>query len=227
MSRSIDLEALYQNLVFFLPMQEGGGVLVQDVALPHHPMTMGGSPDWTMLSSGIQVLDFDGSSDFLSGTAATTGDLNYTSQSFSGCAWVNPDTTATMVFLGKGDNASAGWLVYVTGGYLGVETVSGAGSLRDSYSAVGTVVAGNWHLLGWTRSGTSIRVYIQGRDATAVAASHTTWASSSAKTFCVGQMSNDTLRFDGKLTLPCIWSRALAPAEHLELFNRERDWFGV
>jgi hypothetical protein len=231
MSRSLDKDPLYQNLLFSLPMREGTGTAVTaDVAKPHHPVTQVHAPAWTQLSpSGLWVLGLDGANDHLTCAAASCADLNFTSSDFSLAAWVLYDTlpgTATIFYRGK--YQTDGWSFYMTSGWGLVCTTNQAGASQASYSSLAWLpAAGSWFLASIARSGTSVRVYIDGRDRTSTAATHSD-PTTASRTFYVGVSNGGASGFlDGLLWGPRIWSRALSPAEHMELFNRERGLFGV
>ena len=70
-----------------LPFREGVGIITQDVAKPHHPVTLHNTPAWTTLDSHLQVLTLDGVNEHLRSLQANTVDLNFTSNDYSLGGW--------------------------------------------------------------------------------------------------------------------------------------------
>lgn len=231
MSRSADLDHLYRNLLFHLPMFEGSGV-PRDVSNRHHPMTMTGAPAWSQLSRGIWVMNFNKTHpDYLSITAANSVDMDFTSGAFSYCTWIYFTTMTALkeiIPVCHGASPTAGWIIDFTSDGTGyVYTYSQNVSTN---TGVPVVTASTWYLLGISRSGTSIRLYVNGRDVVRNAASHNDLTSAAAYTFlfgCYNTLDPTNYGLDGKMGGIRIWSRALKPWEHLQIFNQERHLFGV
>ena len=230
--RSLDKNPLYQGLVLSLPFREGTGtVLTHDVAKPRHPCSMGATPAWTQLASGIWVLNFvraDG--DYISVPNASAADLNFvTATPFSGAVWVNQTHVANnRYFLGKHHPGLDGWCTYIGDTNPARYAVSTQNNGTPALTYVNSAItAGIWYLLGFSRSGASVRLYINGVDATGNAENHTTITSANGHNFYVGSSDAGANGYNGYLGWPRIWSRALAPAEHRQIWDAERHLFGV
>lgn len=228
MLKSFDKEPLHDGLLFCLPMREATGVITMDVARPHHPVTQVHAPVWTQLASGIWCMDFDGSNDHLSVAAASCLDLNFTTGAFSAVVWVYRDTQATnMGLMGRSDGATNGWYFWVTpsaGIYITRKHAAGSGVTVAPNS---TVSLSTWMLLGFSVPGASAiaRIYANGVDSF-LTNSGDQKSDSSASNLEIGRMVGAN-PFDGKLWNPRIWGRALAASEHMTVFQRERELFGV
>lgn len=228
MSRGFDSDSLENQLLFSLPMFEGSGTAtVRDVSRAHHPVTQTHAPVWTQLSpSGLWCLDFDGASDCVKCDVGSCSDLDFTTGDFSGVAWEAIDTlknNATMLYR---YSASKGWFFGShLNGALWAATCD-AGGIKVSQSGAGEVQASAWQLVGFSRSGTSVRVYVNGRDVTASAATHNAIVSVNQHLY-ICYNSSSAVYLDGRLWNPRIWSRALSPAEHRSIWLRERHLFGV
>ena len=225
--RSIDNDPIYQDLVFSLPMREGAGV-PHDVARPHHPMSLGGAPTWTKIApSGIWVMDFNGTNDYLQCAAKSSTDLDFTSGDFSMVVWLYPHMLLSNGrFLNKGAGGQSGWGWRIGASATAFYTCQ-AGEATQS-SADSGIAANTWTLRGISRVGASIRIYAAGVDATATAGTHINPTSAAAHPLEIGARTVGTdYFFDGLLWNPRIWARALAPWEHRQIFNRERHLFGV
>jgi hypothetical protein len=215
MSRSTDRDSLNNQLLFSLPMFEGtGAATVRDVARPHHPVTQTGTPAWTQLSpSGLWVMDFDGTNDYLSCLAASCADLGFTSGEFSGILWANVITGANRTLMSK-SAASIGWRMYITTSpALVVYTENGS-----QWASLG-VFAGvtQWRLYGFSRSGASVRVYLDGIDITSTAGAHGNPGATPAVDLQVGGPLVGLM--SGKLALPPHLGQgalALGAPEYLE-----------
>jgi hypothetical protein len=228
MSRSIDKDPLYQQLLFSLPMREGTGTVgTADVAKPHHPVTLTHAPAWTALTSGLYVLDFTAAHpDYLEATNASTVDLDFTTGDYSMDLWVNPDAIALNQWLmARGAGNTSGWMLYLSGG--GVITVRTAqGGTQQITTSSACIAAGTWANIGFSRQGANIRTYSNGQDVTNSAAAHINPLTSAlALRLCYS--TSDTYPYDGRLWNPRIWGRALRPDEHKQIFDRERAKFGV
>lgn len=230
--RSLDKNPLYRNLVLSLPFREGTGtVLTHDVAKPRHPCTMTSSPPWSQLASGIWVLNFvRADPDYISIPAASSADLNFvTANNFSGAVWINQThVAANRYFFSKAQSGLHGWFAYVgdTNPARFAVTTYNNGTLSMSY-VNSAITAGIWYLVGWSRNGASLRIYVNGRDVTDADENHTTITSAAARNFYVGAADTGLNGYNGYMGHPRIWSRPLAPAEHMQIWNEERDLLGV
>lgn len=230
--RSLDKNPLYRNLVLSLPFREGTGTVVtHDVAKPRHPCTMGNTPVWSQLASGIWVLNFARvDADYLVVLNAYAADLNFvTANNFSGSVWVNHTHVANNRYImAKHHPGLDGWHVVMGDTNPARITVgtqnNGAGASTYVNAAL---TAGIWYLVGWSRNGASVRIYINGRDVTEHAEDHSTITSANGHNFYVAAYDTGTNNFNGYLGRPYVWSRALSPAEHMQVWNNERYLFGV
>lgn len=225
--RSMDKDTLNEDLLLSLPMREATGTATtQDVAKPHHPITLVHAPVWTQITSALYVLDFNsGDPDYIECPAADSADLNFTSGDFSAVVWTYAHTfAATHLLFSRRSYNTDGWCF----GYnIGYGLYAGTYQAGDNQSSRGYFNPTNqWVLAGLSRQGTSIRVFSWGRDITSTAESHTDPVTAN-RDLVIGADSNHTSPFDGYLWNPRIWGRALTPQEHMSIFQRERHWFGV
>ncbi len=77
-----------RGMLLDLPFREATGIITQDVAKPHHPVTLVNTPTWASLASGLSVLDLDGSTEYLQSLNADTADLGFTTGDYSVSAWI-------------------------------------------------------------------------------------------------------------------------------------------
>lgn len=219
-------DPLNRGLAFALPMFEGSGTAsVLDCSRVHHPITQVHAPAWIQLPSGIWCMDFDGTNDYLQCLAASCTDLDFTTQAFSGCVWLKRDTAPTWMWLFCRLNSGvAGWSFELQSCMIELRTATGAGTVT---SRENTAIPTTWTLCGFSRAGTSGRIYRDGADTTTNAGTHLDPASVPAANLFVGQLYDTTSRYDGLMWNPRIWNRALSASEHKGLYERERGLFGV
>jgi len=234
MTRATDFN-LNRQLLFSLPMFEGvGSATVKDVSKAHHPVTMVHSPVWVQLASGLWVLDFDGASDKLYSPAANCTDLNFSTEYITWAVWVYMDGfTNYPRFMSKG---SPGWRfgVYSDSGgdarkpYLDMQDAVGH-SKTFLCPADGAIAYTTWTLISvsrYTRLPTRVFFCVNGVNLTCT----DTWGDydpgPSARDLDICSELSDRW-INGRIWNPRIWSRALSPAEHMQIFNAEREFFGV
>ena len=235
MPRGYDKSDLQKGLVLSLPFEEGVGTQVRDVTRPHHPFTWTGTPTWVQQSSGIWAINFVkvAATDCLVCPAASCADLNFQQTGFSGMAWVKlPSVTSGACgVMGRGNASDIGWGMIISSSNLqfrgGYATPSNGTSTND-----GRVTYDIWHLVGFSLySGASAvsPLFVDGTNGNA----YSVWSTHSvgdlaASSFDVGRfLFNSYFWFNGAIVMPRLWSRVLQPSEHMEIFNRERDLFGV
>lgn len=229
-----DKHRINHQLVLDLTMEEvtgAAGDYIFDRARPHHPALLhGGTIGWTQLPSGLYVMDFtSGSPDWLDIGAAASADMDFTTENFSVGAWVNPDSlAANLSIMCRGLLDTDGWHCQVLMDGSIVFFTNQAAADQYSQSPTGLITVGTSALVGFSRDGASVRCYINGLDVTETAGAHTNPLTANRELhICI--YDNETgSPWDGQMWRPRVWSGlALEGWEWLELFNMERDWFGV
>jgi len=221
MPRGYDKSDLNKGLLLSLPFDEGTGtVSVQDVAKPHHPVLMTHAPVWTQLSSGLWVLAFDGTNDYMSIAAASAPSLDWTTGSFSFAFWISPTRFGSFSTLYDRQTLTKGFRIRQD---LGMWFEAEGGYFPPNNDVVGST----WQLYSFTRQGVKLAYYRNGGMCSTNDNCTLTMTSKAALDVYIGQSQAGTERYQGSMWGFRIWSRALSPAEHMEIFNRERDLFGV
>jgi len=104
-----------------LPFLEGVGAITQDVAKPHHPVTLVNAPTWASLASGKSVLTLNGTTQYLQCLNALCADLGFTDGDYSVGGWIDwSDTGNSEIVIGRWQLNVGGWELYLTK----IETVS-------------------------------------------------------------------------------------------------------
>jgi len=183
-----------------------------------------GQPNAVQLPSGTWIWVF-ASGDWIEVTAPQ---MNFTSELFSGLAWVNTSVTATVqTIMIRGLGGIDGWGMLIhTNGRIDFETYQAAAS-QLSYAAGGAVPAGAWCLCGWTRNGASCRVYVNGVDVTNTVGVHIN-PLTSARTVKIGIGDNKVAYPFVGLMSPFLWfSYTLTPGQILNHYEKTKHWFGI
>jgi hypothetical protein len=217
-----------QNLWLWLPFREGTGALTNDKSIWRiTPFTLHGTPTWTQLASGIMVLDFNSAHpDWLDCPGVTTAKLNFTTVDFSVGVWAKIDDAVTRYLLCRGLANTDGWALHVSNALRVGFATHQAGFTQATYSAA-CISVGTWAFIGVSRSGASVRTFVNGQDVTDVPDTHVA-PLTSARELHIGILDNEvTSPWDGQIWNPRMWGRYLTPEEWRELFNMERHWFGV
>jgi len=247
MIRGYDSIAENESILLDLPFYEGTGVITQDQAKPHHPITLidpgGGSFTWTSLASGLMALEFGtagyGVTDgvYLDCSAANSADLDFTSGDFSIGCWIKWTTgTQSQMIIGRYGVNLDGWEVYlnVSGGLNTVSQRHSHVSLTPNtnsncYSTGWT--PGTWFLLGISRLGSSL--YPQHyQNAHRIGMVYETSGMLDPDTcnrdLTIGcRYTKDANWYKGLMWRPRVWNVALSQANWKAIFESERDYFGV
>ncbi len=176
------MTVLYDNISYNkrmlldLPFREGIGTITQDVAKPHHPVTLVGTPSWTALASGKMALVLGGlgSGDYGQCLNANSADLGFTSGDFSIGGWFKWEDTSedSQILIARYEVSVGGWEVYMTEvGALRYMTLrhhhAGGATARTGAYSLGWAYSMLAHF-GISRSGTSALFYRNGEPITTV-----------------------------------------------------------
>lgn len=219
-----------QSLVLDLQFRESTGTVTRDWSKAYHdPATLSGAPTWTELGNDLTYLDFNLSNpDLITILAAASTDLNFTTGDFSGAVWINPDAYGNRYFMDK-SSATAGWAFWVSGTspYIALTTANAGPATQTTYGAAGLVLS-SWQLVGFTRDGSVVTIYLNGEEATATSATHINPATAAAINFTMGTVVGAGAGwYDGGMWRPRVWSRALEASEMKAIYAAERGLFGV
>ena len=171
-------------------------------------------------------IQFDGTNDYVSCGAI----LNYTSSDFSFSYWVYVTSLTTNVggegpvIIWKGDFQNNGYYDQVgqTGQLIFVTNIAGTSVITST--ATGVISAGNIYNIAYTRSGSSIRIYVNGVDVTDVAGTHTN-PRTSANNFLLASYNGGYLFSNVRLFNVLSYDRQLTPAEVLQNFYAGKKRF--
>ena len=218
------------NILLDLPFREATGVITQDIAKPHHPVTLVGTPTWTQLASLLGVLEFNGANEYGQCLGADSADLDFTSEDYSVGGWLNWTINEfSQIVIARYELSVSGWEFYLTnsGGnnFLSLRHHHAAGaSVRTGAFSTGWTPGMWWHF-GITRQGTSAQMY---RNGVAVETTSNVLIDpeTSSEDMVIGvRYTKNANFFDGRLYRPRLWSRALTAADWLRIYTQEQAGF--
>ena len=229
----------HEDILLDLPFYEGAGALTRDQAKPHHQdILLVNTPVWDAVASGLGVLTFDGISDqYLELDHAACADLDFTAGSYSIGVWINWVAGFTSeILIGRYGVNFDGWEIY-----LDPSGVRNTVSQRHSHVSLTPNTNSNcysegwtqgiWHLLGISRTGGNLYP-VHHRNGIALPMSYEASgildADACNRDLVIGcRYTKDSFWYKGSIWRPRIWGRALTASEWLNIFERERGFFGV
>jgi len=234
------MTVLYDNLdinreiLLDLPFREGRGIITQDVAKPHHPITLHNTPTWTTLDSGLTVLTLNGTNQYLRCLAASCVDLDLTSEDYSLAQWIN------LTSGGSDDKTLMGRFLVSNNGWELYHYFNGIITLRHHHAAGASLRTGafsggwgwsTWYYLGLSRHA-GVAQFWRG-DIDSFAAVSTTVSDGGLidpetcnQNLFIGTDTTGVNDYYGMMWRPKIWgSRYLSEADHRCNWERGRRWF--
>jgi hypothetical protein len=224
-------------LLLSLPLGEGTGTKLYDLAKPHHPST--GNMTWTSLPSGLPVATFDGATKYGQILAANSVDLDIVGFDYSIVGWVYyQSTTQSQIVIGRYGVDLDGWEVYLDEGSqtlsLRHHHASLAPDVRDSCYSEGWLL-NTWYLFGITRDPHTPEYPFMYRNGEQVGVTYDTGGLKDPDTcnrdLVIGvRYTKNATWFKGYMAGLRVWhgnSRYLTAEDHRHIFNTERKWFGL
>lgn len=222
-----DKHSLNHQLVLDITMEEETGLVAYCRGQTDIVMTLNGVPNWLQFINGLQYMDFDPTNpDWLDAPQADTGGLDFTAGNFSMMVWARIDVLADRYLMVRGLADTDGWMFMVgnTGrlGFATCQTVPAA--TQSTFSFVDIEVA-TWYLLGMSRNGENVRLYINGQDRTDAPDTHID-PLTSPRELHIGILDDETNSpWDGGMHRPRAWSRWLEPWEHRQAYLMSAQLF--
>lgn len=165
-----------------------------------------------MSTGGKNSLGFDFTSDKI-----TCGDnFDFGASDFSFNFWINPDSlSSNPVFIWKGNYSSNGYYLGIDGGYLDFVWRDSGAKRQTSVERLST---GSWQMVTITRSGTNIKLYINGTECTYSTTGSCGTIANAATNFTIGAYDT-TSYYDGKADEFMIFDEALTTDDITSLYN--------
>ena len=182
---------------------------------------------WVRGDKGLWLLSFDSANpNYVSVTQ--TASVTFTSEDFSIVLWAYfDDLTEVRVLVGS-RSASGGWMLYAHSDKRLIFSTHQGGTGQNSYTATNSIEAGWWYNLGVSRTGSSIKIYINGVDSTSPAGTHIDPVDSEAPVIVGVYYNLTSFRMNGDIALLRILKDiSLSSNSQLAIYNQERHLFGV
>ena len=193
------------GLVAQYTFDEGSGTTAADSSGSGNNATLSGGPIWTAGKAG-SALSFDGSDDFVN-----TGQNLIGAYPASACAWINPQANGVLGSIIT--NTAFELMVYYDGASYALTLYNNNGSLSTNW---GTISPNTWqHVCAVIESGNTARIYINGAESKNGNIGNLIISN----TVGIGRKLSGGYPYKGAIDEVRIYSRALTPAEVLELFN--------
>lgn len=238
MSVHYDALAINRNIALDLPFREGVGILTHSVAKTHPQVRLINTPTWASITSGLGVLEFNGTNEYLESDNADTLNLDFIGDDYSIGMWLYWATGDGDVqhLIGRYDvdgPAYSGWELYLyqpTGSlnlrhhHAATPAPTNPRSACDSYGWTQNV----WQFMGVSRSGAFAQFY---RNGVAITTGHAPATGLVDPETCASDLTigvrftKGTEHFKGKLWRPRVWGRALTEAEWRQIWEKEVEWF--
>ena len=233
MSIGYDNLDINHNLVLDLPFEQGSAALpARDRSKSHYSFTLTGAPaPYVIPASGLNVLDFTAATpDFLEAAIADVGDLDFTTEDFSTASWINPDTlVGGLELLCHGLDATDGYDIRCLATGALAFSANQAAAQQQVVSGAGVVVINTWQLVGISRSGTLVQIFVNGIEVAYAAQPDIINPLTSARKVLFGIYDDETTdpwtQYMGRQRA---WlDRQLTIANHRFIFETERNKYGV
>jgi len=234
MSVHYDALDINRDILLDLPFREGIGAITHSVAKTHPAVKLINTPTWTPITSGLGVLEFNGTTEYLEADNADTLNLRFIGDDYSIGCWLYWASGGGDVqhLMGRYDVdvAFSGWELYLysptpslnlrhhhAGTLVGVHPRSGVDSVGWTFN--------EWQFVGVSRSGDTGTFYRNAVDVT-LTGTGLVDPETCAEDLTIGvRFTKASEYLKGKLWRPRIWGRALTQAEWAQIYERELRWF--
>ena len=240
------------SLLLDLPFYEGGGTVTRDQAKPHHQdVTLVNTPSWQRLESEFDfghgdgfdsgvplvVLAFNGTNEYGYLDNAASIDLDFIANDYSIGMWTRwEDNAQSQILLGRYLLNTSGWELYFYSGggaikYLTLRhhhagTLVGANTRSACYSVGWTPEV--WSFIGISRTGGGEAQHYKNGIALTMTTGGLVDPETNNNDMVIGtRTSKDFDWYKGKMWRPRIWNRSLSALEWLNIFEKERKFFGI
>lgn len=243
----------HEGTLLDLPFYEGIGTITRDQAKPHHQdVLLINTPTWESLESEFDfgfdsgfdfgvplgVLSFNNvSQEYIELDDASCVDLDFIAGDYSIGEWIRwEDTSTSLNIMGRYELNVSGWEHYLfrAGGPIDYLTTRHhhAGTLVGANARSGCYSAGwlpdIWWFMGISRFGGGEAFHCRNGIALTMATGGLVDPETCNQDLTIGtrwQKNGDF--YKGKRYRLRIWNRALAASEWLQIFEKERRFFGV
>jgi hypothetical protein len=178
----------------------------------------------TFNSANLGSIAFDGVDDY----ANLSTIFNFTSEPFTFSYWINFNSLTTNqagqgpIVIYKGSFQNNGYYDQInTAGGIGFVTNQSA-AFQATSTNTGIITTATWYNISYARSGSSIRIYINGVDSTSTAGTHTN-PTNSTNEFRLANYQNGFIYGNFKLASFLTYNRALSSTEIFQNYEGQKS----
>jgi hypothetical protein len=204
----------------------GSGTTWRDMSGNGNNGTLVNGPTFSLVNGGY--INYDGIDDY-----ADFGNIfNFTTQDFTFSHWIyfNSLTTTTVnqgpVTFYKGGFNNSGYYTQASSVGALVFVTNQIGAAQVTSTAAGAVAAGAWYSVTYTRSGSSVRIYVNGVDSTSSAGTHIN-PSATGNSFRIANYQNGFIYSNMRTANFLTYNRALSASEVLQNYNATKTRFNL
>jgi len=231
----------HEDILLDLPFYEADGAITRDQAKPHHEdVLLISAPTWETIASGLGVLAFDGTTNYIELDNAASVDLDFMADDYSIGIWLRwEDNNNNGIVIGRYLIDVSGWELYFWSGggvikyltlrhhHAGTLVPPVTGNPRSACYSVGWV-PDTWCFMGISRTGGGEAQHYRNAIPLTMVTGGLVDPETNNNDLVIGvRTSKDTHHYKGKMWRPRIWNRVLTTSEWINIFEQERDWFGV
>jgi len=220
--------------VLYMPGLPGAGSTITDFSGSGNNGTIT-EATWAQFPGGLWYLSFDGNNDTID--CGSDNSLNFTSGAFTIECWIKTGAIGSVIRMlySRSVLGESGYDLYMRGNAplgtpneLRLTTRQGAAAVQLTASAEGTIVDNTTYHLAVTRSGATVKLYINGSEASYRAqGTHINPATCAANAYIGKDTLSGTSCFKGDIGLERIYNTALSAVVIAGHYNQERHLFGV
>ena len=218
-----------ESMLLDLPMTEGIGTILHDVATPSRLVTLTGAPTWTALASGLMTLNFDGETQYGVCANANCADLEFTDGDYTILGVLNWTVDEySQIVVARYELSVGGWELYLTqaagGNYLTIRHHhAGGASLRTAIYSLGWTPGTTW-VYGISRHGAAAQFYRDGEPVTSIG-DLLIDPEATTKDLVIGvRYSKNANFFKNTLYRPRIIGAALTASQHKTAYELIKEW---
>ena len=177
---------------------------------------------WQKLSSGLDVLNFDGTDDYVD--LGKPASMDFTG-AFTLMCWVNCTAASQTAVISKEPTSTGGYFVRRWSDDKFYFAFFNDANTQSGQPASAVTNLGQWYFVVGTYDGTNNKLYLNAGTPVSVAAVVT--PAPGTKNWYIGTREPSDTDFNGKIALLRVFSRALSAGDINGIFQTERHLFQV
>lgn len=218
-----------EHMLFDLPMAEGIGSILHDVAKPSRLVTMVNGPTWAALASKLMTLNLNGTDQYAQCLNADSGDLGFTTGDYTILGvidWTILDTS--QILIARYELSIGGWELYLTEAagiyYLSIRHHhAGGATVRTARYSVGWTPGTRW-VFGVSRIGGVATFFRQGEPVETLGDILIDPETTTRDLVIGTRFTKDTNFYKNTFYRPRIAGVAFTTAQHKTVYELIKEW---